>query len=64
MPTIWKICGDVDESNLSFVLAWLLGACVVVPMSFWAADLFWRLVDIPCIKFAKWVEQWISKEEE
>ncbi len=62
MPTIREMCGNM-ESDFGFVLAWLMGACVIVPMSFWAADLFWRLVDMPCVKFARWVEQRVSEED-
>lgn len=33
-----------------------LGACFVVPTVIWWADVFWRAVDIPTVKFAKWLE--------
>ncbi|XWW93806.1 hypothetical protein V2A60_001743 [Cordyceps javanica] len=38
--------------NAGFVL----GAVFCVPMVVWCADIFWRAVDIPTVKFAKWVE--------
>ncbi|KAH7326043.1 acyltransferase family-domain-containing protein [Stachybotrys elegans] len=38
--------------NTGFVL----GACLVIPTVVWWADVFWRAVDIPTVKFAKWVE--------
>jgi peptidoglycan/LPS O-acetylase OafA/YrhL len=63
MPTIWDVCGDVQGSNVRFGMAWLLGAIVIVPTAFWAADLFWRLVDTPCVKFARSIEERISIEE-
>ena len=34
-----------------------LGAAFAVPIVFWWADVFWRAVDIPTVKFARWVEQ-------
>ncbi|RCI09200.1 hypothetical protein L249_1440 [Ophiocordyceps polyrhachis-furcata BCC 54312] len=38
--------------NAGFVL----GACFCVPTVIWWADVFWRMVDIPTVRFAKWVE--------
>lgn len=38
--------------NAGFVL----GACCCIPTVVWAADIFWRAVDIPTVKFAKWFE--------
>ncbi|KAJ3478025.1 hypothetical protein NLG97_g8685 [Lecanicillium saksenae] len=38
--------------NTGFVL----GAVFVIPTVVWCADIFWRAVDIPTVKFAKWVE--------
>lgn len=61
MPTIWDICEEAEESNVSFLTAWLIGACVIMPMAFWAADVFWRLVDMPCVKLARWVENRVSE---
>lgn len=34
----------------------LLGACFCVPTVIICADVFWRAVDIPTVKFAKWFE--------
>lgn len=38
--------------NTGFVL----GAMFCIPTVVWCADIFWRAVDIPTVKFAKWVE--------
>ncbi|KAM3432149.1 hypothetical protein MY4824_006698 [Beauveria thailandica] len=38
--------------NVGFVL----GAVFCIPTVVWCADIFWRAVDIPTVKFAKWVE--------
>jgi peptidoglycan/LPS O-acetylase OafA/YrhL len=37
-------------------LAWSVGLVVYIPVIIFVADLFWRLVDIPVVKFAKWFE--------
>lgn len=38
--------------NAGFVL----GACFCIPTVIWWADVFWRAVDVPTVKFAKWFE--------
>ncbi|KAK1247786.1 hypothetical protein MKX07_000674 [Trichoderma sp. CBMAI-0711] len=38
--------------NAGFVL----GACFCIPTVVWWADVFWRAIDIPTVKFAKWFE--------
>lgn len=38
--------------NAGFVL----GACFCIPTVIWWADVFWRAVDIPVVKFARWYE--------
>lgn len=38
--------------NTGFVL----GAMFCIPTVVWWADVFWRAVDIPTVKFAKWIE--------
>lgn len=49
----WRTTGvEGTEYNAGF----LLGACFCVPTVLWAADIFWRAVDIPTVKFARWYE--------
>jgi peptidoglycan/LPS O-acetylase OafA/YrhL len=49
----WDLTG-VD--GLQYNLGWALHAMFVIPTVVWWADVFWRAVDIPTVKFAKWVE--------
>ncbi|KAL3420052.1 hard surface induced protein [Phlyctema vagabunda] len=35
---------------------WLAGLCIYVPVLIWVSDLFWRMVDIPSVRFARWLE--------
>lgn len=37
-------------------LSWAGGLVVYLPIIIWVADLFWRMVDTPTVKFAKWFE--------
>ncbi|KJZ79647.1 hypothetical protein HIM_01116 [Hirsutella minnesotensis 3608] len=39
-----------------YTIGFALHACFCVPIVIWWADVFWRAVDIPSVKFAKWVE--------
>lgn len=37
-------------------VSWLAGLLVFVPVVIWVADLFWRVVDTPTVRFARWFE--------
>ena len=43
---------DGNWYNAGFVL----GAVFCIPTVVWCSDIFWRAVDMPTVKFAKWVE--------
>jgi hypothetical protein len=30
---------------------------VNVPLVIWASDVWWRVVDVPSVRFARWVEE-------
>ncbi|THW21058.1 hypothetical protein D6D23_06599 [Aureobasidium pullulans] len=51
----WKITGK--ETLFQYESGFVLGGCVVIPLTIWAADLFWRGVDVPIVKFTRWFEQ-------
>ncbi|KAL4763716.1 acyltransferase family protein [Aspergillus foveolatus] len=54
MPNIWHITGK--ETNFQYCLGFFIGWLICLPISLWAGDLFWRLVDIPSVNLAKWIE--------
>lgn len=37
-------------------LAWAGGLCIYLPAIIFVADLFWRAIDTPTVKFARWFE--------
>jgi peptidoglycan/LPS O-acetylase OafA/YrhL len=37
-------------------LSWLVGLVMFLPIVIFVADLFWRVVDTPSVKFARWLE--------
>lgn len=49
----WSVTG-VEGWN--YYLGFWLAAVFVVPCVVWAADVFWRAVDAPVVRFAKWFE--------
>lgn len=50
----WSITGVEGPEYLK---GFLLAAIFIVPLVIWAADVFWRAVDAPVVRFSKWVEQ-------
>jgi peptidoglycan/LPS O-acetylase OafA/YrhL len=49
----WSITG---VEGYWYNAGFMLGSLGCIPAVIWAADIFWRLVDMPTVKFAKWVE--------
>lgn len=65
MPWIYSVTGIVDPdiaSTHSMVAAWLIGLLGILPVTFWLSDLFWRWVDMPCVRFVRWLEGKLSDE--
>jgi hypothetical protein len=54
MPNIWLITGK--ETDAQFCFGLLIGYAICLPVSIWAADMFWRAVDVPSVKFSRWLE--------
>ncbi|KAI0184353.1 acyltransferase family-domain-containing protein [Xylaria flabelliformis] len=53
----WGITGTEDPAYKSGVA---LAALINIPLVIWAADIFWRAVDMPTVRFAKWLESKLS----
>lgn len=49
----WGVTG---AEGSALVVGFALAAVGVVPCVVWAADVFWRAVDAPAVRFAKWLE--------
>jgi peptidoglycan/LPS O-acetylase OafA/YrhL len=50
----WSLTGR--ETTTGFASGLVLAVLVVLPLAIWAADIFWRAIDTPCVELAKWVE--------
>lgn len=60
VQTCWLLTGN--ETNSGFALGLGLAVLVLLPLAIWAADLFWRAIDAPCVELAKWIETRLSAE--
>ncbi|KAI3318002.1 acyltransferase family-domain-containing protein [Xylariaceae sp. AK1471] len=54
----WRITGT--ESEHAYTMGGVLAAFVNIPLLIWVADVFWRAVDVPTVRFAKWLEARLS----
>ncbi|KAJ5225277.1 hypothetical protein N7468_006502 [Penicillium chermesinum] len=54
MPNIWAVTGK--ETNFQYCLGFFVGWTICLPIAIWAGDVFWRMVDVPSVKFARWLE--------
>jgi peptidoglycan/LPS O-acetylase OafA/YrhL len=61
MPLIWKHTGR--ETDAQFCMGLIFGWLICFPVSLWAGDLFWRVVDIPSIRFTRWLEDRLIVQE-
>ncbi|KAL2369735.1 acyltransferase [Blastomyces gilchristii SLH14081] len=55
MPNIWALTGKDTDAQYCFGIT--IGWLICLPVSIWAADMFWRGVDVPTVRFARWVER-------
>ncbi|KAI1177177.1 acyltransferase family-domain-containing protein [Nemania sp. FL0916] len=53
----WGITGTEGSAYKSGAI---LAALINIPLVIWAADIFWRAVDVPTVRFAKWLESKLS----
>jgi hypothetical protein len=55
IPYAYELSGG-RETVTGVCGAWMFTAIVVMPVVLWASDVFWRAVDLPSVKFGKWLE--------
>ncbi|TVY18719.1 hypothetical protein LARI1_G002856 [Lachnellula arida] len=53
-PVIWKLTGD--DTDFNHAVGFAISLVCITPVALCTADIFWRAVDIRCIKFAKRLE--------
>lgn len=55
MNVIWGITGT--ETYFKKEVGFCIAAAIDIFATICVADVFWRAVDIPVVRFAKWVEE-------
>lgn len=55
VPKCMNLTGGWANGQLGFVIGMALALMVLVPFTFWVSDVFSRLVDQNCVKFARWM---------
>ncbi|KAI0012476.1 acyltransferase [Xylariaceae sp. FL0662B] len=55
----WDLTGVEDGA---YVWGFALASVFNVPLVIWAADVFWRAVDAPTVRFTKWLEERLAAE--
>ncbi|PGH10301.1 hypothetical protein GX51_00058 [Blastomyces parvus] len=54
MPNIWALTGK--ETDAQYCFGFAIGWLICLPVSIWVADIFWRGVDVPAVRFSRWLE--------
>ncbi|KAH7140729.1 acyltransferase 3 [Dactylonectria macrodidyma] len=52
----YKVGDNYYKAGDNYYRGFWLATCFIIPMTIWVADIFWRAIDIPSVKFAKWFE--------
>jgi peptidoglycan/LPS O-acetylase OafA/YrhL len=55
VPQIWKMTGK--ESLTKAAVGYLLALLLVLAIIIWISDIFWRIVDRPSMRFARFLEE-------
>lgn len=53
--SMWYMTGW--NTPMRYNMGFILASIIILPVTVWMADLFWRAIDIPCVKIARWVER-------
>jgi peptidoglycan/LPS O-acetylase OafA/YrhL len=51
----WQLTGK--DTLFQYESGFVLGGLVVIPLTIWQADLFWRFADVPMVKLTRWIEK-------
>lgn len=54
VPMFWRVFGK--DTWWGYETSFVLGTIVVTVVTFWLSDIFWRAVDVPSVRLARWVE--------
>lgn len=61
----WEAVSAAEKGGEArYIAGFVLGSLFIVPIVIWAADVFWRTVDAPVVRFSKWLERVCSVSQE
>jgi len=60
---VWYAVFQVTGRGRGWLVGYLVCMAIQVPLTVWMADLFWRVVDKPCVTLARDVEGMFLREE-
>jgi peptidoglycan/LPS O-acetylase OafA/YrhL len=61
VPAVWEFTGS--DTALRYNAGVVVGFVLLTPIMLWVADIFWRLVDMPCSDLARRLESKVSCRE-
>ena len=65
MEPVFRMNGGKDGAGFwGYHLQWLAGLVLTIIPIVWAADLFWRFVDQPCVDFARWLDRKCTNKQD
>ena len=56
-PILHSVTGMGEAGVWELFFVWVAGLLALGIPCLWAADLFWRFIDRPCVDFARWAER-------
>lgn len=58
LPHVWALVHGTKEAGmLQYTVAWFCGLAILIPPTLWISDIFWRLIDVNSVMFARWFEK-------
>lgn len=64
LPYAWMLVHGTQQAGMwQYTIAWLIGLLMLGPPTIWISDIFWRLVDVQSVRFARWFEKLCVSQE-
>ncbi|KAK3186784.1 hypothetical protein K4F52_004530 [Lecanicillium sp. MT-2017a] len=64
LPFVWALVDGTETAGMwQTTIAWFVGFLMLAPFTIWISDVFWRFVDVPSVRFARWLESLCIHQE-
>lgn len=65
LPFVWALVDGTEKAGMwQTTAAWFIGFLILAPFTVWISDIFWRCIDIPSVRFARWLENLCIYQEQ